>query len=305
MLLCQSYMNSVENLTVRAVAKLSGVSAHTLRAWERRYQVIVPSRTSTGHRSYSYKDVEKVRLLNELIEMGHSIGKLSRMTHDELNRLKLKTTQHQNGELIHAIEKFDLELLDQKIRQARLALTMSDFVHLVAAPLLSEVGRRVSLGLLDITQEHLLSAILRNHLGSILSQAQQSFLTLLPEQKKNKRFIFTTREGDHHEFGILLGAILCASQGNFVQYIGPNTPVNNLAKMAIETKTDIIAIGASPLPSSFEIISFEKYTEKLLEQLPETTSIWLGGFCDFNLKKKIFARRVRYFESLRALENEL
>src|SRR5688572_7808591 len=72
---------------ISMVARLTGVSAHQLRVWERRYATVVPGRTKGGARLYSETDVARLRVLRKLSERGHSIGQVARLSESELSSL--------------------------------------------------------------------------------------------------------------------------------------------------------------------------------------------------------------------------
>src|SRR5215217_9347030 len=71
---------------IRAVSKLTGLSIDTLRSWERRYHAVVPGRNGTG-RTYSEADVQKLRLLREVVERGYSIGQIANLSEEELKQI--------------------------------------------------------------------------------------------------------------------------------------------------------------------------------------------------------------------------
>ena len=71
---------------VGMVAKMTGLSTHTLRMWEKRYAAVVPERTEAGGRLYTDADVERLRLLHTLVESGHSIGGIAKLSDVDLRR---------------------------------------------------------------------------------------------------------------------------------------------------------------------------------------------------------------------------
>jgi len=72
---------------MKAVAARTGISSHTIRAWERRYGALSPARTPTNRRLYSAEDVEKLVLMRRAAEAGHSVGQIAGLTIEELRRL--------------------------------------------------------------------------------------------------------------------------------------------------------------------------------------------------------------------------
>ena len=67
-------MEKLYKYPIKVVSQMTGLSAFVIRAWEKRYSVVIPSRTETNRRLYSENDIEKLRLLNEAVQGGHNIG---------------------------------------------------------------------------------------------------------------------------------------------------------------------------------------------------------------------------------------
>lgn len=311
--------------SVKAVAKLSGVSAHTLRAWERRYGVISPTRSKGGRREYSIKDVEKLKTLNLLVEEGHSIGTLAPMNLIQLGRLVAEISKIEASsvaskleshgihssldDLFEALQAFDLEEIDRHILRARISTPARDFVLDVVTPLLAQTGKLVSEGKLDIAQEHALSAILRTHLGDLLSQVQKASNWASQQDSGLPRLVFATPEGDLHEFGILLAAILAGSMGFKFRYFGANMPAESLARAVAAVGAKVLVIGsvkADPARLVRPLGEYVAFLAKFLkEQGAQSLSIWIGGYCDFNLSTLKTDYLVKVASSLREFEQAL
>ncbi len=317
-----------QGLSVKAVSLFTGLTAHTLRAWERRYALIKPRRTPTGRRIYTMADVEKLKLLGSLTQQGHSIGNLVQHSLKDLEKLA-RQTQDASRELnagiiaehathsdtaasvsviIGALRSMNLEALDRHILKARLSAPARVFALEIISPLLSEVGALVARHELDIAQEHGLSVILRTHLGEVLAQMQRTTQGENLESKSLPRFLFSTPEGDLHEFGILLAAILAGSRGLSFSYLGPNMPAENLAKAAATTGAKIIVLGSVPADDRRLAMPLRKYIEVLSQSLSKVaygTSIWIGGSCSFDLQKEKLKCPTKQLKSLSDFDQEL
>ena len=316
----------MQGLSVKAVAQLSGVSAHTLRAWEKRHAVVGPLRQN-GRRVYSLADVDKLRLLGSLSEQGHSIGHLAKMSCDELRALALEKSRlpgsgspshaHVNlipprlslVALLKALETLDLDALDREVLKARMNVPVRSFVLDVVAPLLAEVGRLVCLSELDIAQEHALSAILRTHLGELLAQVQRTASWSSVESAVLPRLLFSTPEGDLHEFGILLGAILAGTRGFKCRYLGPNMPAGSLAKAAASVGAKIIVLGSVPANATWMPQPMGEFVRLLAASLSQlnrsNVSIWIGGGSDFDVMREPSACPLQQAVSLQDFDDQL
>ncbi|HEY6948281.1 MAG TPA: MerR family transcriptional regulator, partial [Gemmatimonadales bacterium] len=147
---------------VRLVAQRTGLSAHVLRAWERRYGAVSPSRSNGGQRLYSDLDIERLRLLHRLSEAGHAITPLARLTLPELEQLAQadaaarprpdggprapdQSPAAAPGEFVHealaATSALDAPRLQAVLERAAIGLGVSAFLDQVAGPLLREIGQ--------------------------------------------------------------------------------------------------------------------------------------------------------------------
>lgn len=302
----------MENISVKALVRLVGINENTLRAWERRYGAVEPRRDEEGHRIYSRKDVERVRFLWALVKEGHSIGKIASLPNATLKKLLSRSLAPEANELpaqqaskeaflsemVRALGRFDLEKLNQILLRARFELSTKEIVLNVIRPLLVKVGELVHQGKLSITQEHLLSALLRDYLGNI----QQS---LAPYDFTSRAgapgVMLTTREGDMHEFGILSASILSHLYRLRTYYLGPNMPVADLVDAVQTLKVDYLVLGITGLPANREPVTPVEFLQELDRELPRRISFCLGGHVDaekLRLKRDRQLFLIRSFEEL-------
>ena len=162
---------------IRAVAKITGLSLDTLRAWERRYKAVVPERSERG-RQYGPEHIERLLLLNQLVQKGHAIGGIASRSDEELRGLLSEQPSQpvsvpappadMLAPILAAIESFDTLHASDELSRLAAVLSPRDLVYHVAVPLMREVGIRWHDGTLAIAQEHLVSQMLRTLLGSMM-----------------------------------------------------------------------------------------------------------------------------------------
>jgi DNA-binding transcriptional MerR regulator len=309
---------------IQAASKLSGVGIHTLRAWERRYSVVEPARSDSGRRLYSDEDIEKLRLLNDLCNAGNSIGNLAPLGLDQLRELAKKfehrsvrsdygksselsvrtqddsiATQSSLSGLLMALEQFKLEVIAYEIEKLSLNLTPRAFAFEIMLPLLQEVGIRVKNGTLTIAQEHALSSILRFHVGNLL------FKNYVTRKKNPAVAILSTTEGDYHEFGILMGALLCVQHNIKFYYLGPNMPVDALLDASKALSANYIIVGTTDIQHRGLGTNLNKYFEFVLENLGKDQQLIVGGEVTYNLEKLSRNRKFKFMANLRILDDFL
>jgi DNA-binding transcriptional MerR regulator len=286
-----------ENLNIKAVSHLSGLSEHTIRAWERRYAAVKPARTDTGHRTYSMDDVERLKLLGVLVNQGHTIRMVANLPMTELKSLLTEHTHAlienpnqahgvapgaqttvmaplpQIDALVEALLRFELSTLGRLLSKARIQFDIRSFVFGICVPLMRAVGREVEDRRISIAQEHALSALLGDHLGQILQVLNDGN----SEKPAARRIAVASPAGDIHEFGILLGAILAASQDWSVQYLGPNLPAADLAQTVNRLNCPVLLIGTADVPESELKQPWRTYFAELDRLLHPASNLWIGG----------------------------
>lgn len=283
----------MQNVNIKAVAQITGINENTLRAWERRYTLLDPKRADDGRRSYSKKDIEKLVLLGKLVQGGHQISRIAKLSWSQLKKLehtvykiteeskphdftavKPSTENTHLSNIITALKSFDLNAINRSLQKAKFELSPKAIVSELILPLLRHVGTLVMDSELSISQEHLLSSLLRDYLGTVYqSLSPYEYSTHTSKEK----VLLTTREGDLHEFSILLSAIICRVHGNETYYLGPNMPADDLAIACHQFNVSTVVLGLADLPSDKEFISAYHFLKKLDQLLPKKISIVCGG----------------------------
>src|SRR5271166_1488458 len=132
---------------IRAVAKITGLSLDTLRAWERRYRAVVPERSARG-RQYGAAQIERLLLLGQLVQKGHAIGGIASLADQELKNLLAQQPRQPTIEpagdvlapVLSAIEGFDSARTGDELSRLAAVLSPRDLIYEVAVPLMREVG---------------------------------------------------------------------------------------------------------------------------------------------------------------------
>lgn len=280
-----------KTLSIKVISNGCGVLPHTLRIWEKRYKVFSPERTAGGQRLYSEADLAKAKLLVALIEEGHSISNLASRSLEELR--SLLTTDNQNvsvaekrltatgtKKLLHHLTNFEIDLVVSEMQYLRMSIGAKDFIFKIVLPVMQEVGVMVAKGKYSISQEHIVSTIVRDQLSKInLPNAGQDFA----------RFALATPEGNQHELSILIADIICRANRVSTIYLGAAHPAQCLAEAinALKCKTIVMGVLTS------DQWDYEKniipYLTSLDNSLKEKVKVILGGGweVDFPAFKKI------------------
>lgn len=284
-----------------------GLSTNTIRAWESRYGVVIPGRSKTNRRLYSGAELEKLKLVLALVNSGHSIGAIAGLSERRLLQLSsestepgtLPTTPNVLAPIISALKRFDLAGMAELLESCRLSLSTCDYVLRVLSPLMGQVGTLVAMREISVAQEHALSAIVRDQIGETTR--------LLPKEKRGKKpstFLFTTAEGDLHEFGILMAASLCASYSLPAYYLGPNLPWEALVLASKALRPTRIVLGNSTTDAQNP--SFENYLRAIAVRLSPDVEVWIGGGGKIpHLRSAFGKRKYLVFRSLDAFDEKI
>lgn len=259
---------------IRAVSRMTGLSLDTLRAWERRYEAVVPGRGERG-RLYTMADVARLRQLGELVKRGHAIGTIAGLPEVELARLLEGSDAHLQAEpadrgpavdlepLLDALDRYDLAALESTLNRHAVVLPPSELVLAVIVPLLREVGRLWESGRLQPAQEHLVSAIVRSVAGGLLRASAR--------HGASPPIVFATPSGERHELGLLCAGVLAASAGYGVIYLGADLPASDILRAAREAGARVIVVALTipgVVPSA---------EQRRLATPPAGTEVWVGG----------------------------
>ena len=270
---------------IKTVAIQTGLTQFTIRAWEKRYNVVTPLRTETNRRLYSDADISRLTLLRLTTEAGHSIGRIANLPIEELLELigtkgmiaqssaiaKEDVSQETSlryyiASCIAAVKQFEARTLESTLFAASVAFSQPVFLEKLVAPLMREIGEQWRAGTLRIAHEHLATAVVRTLLGNIW----QGF-DISPSMPN---LVVATPRGQLHEIGALIAGTAAASEGWQVTYLGPNLPAEEIVGCAVQNAAK--AIGVSIIyPTDDPHLANE--LRKIRRGIQEHIPLFVGG----------------------------
>jgi DNA-binding transcriptional MerR regulator len=300
--------------TIIPAEKISGVSAHTIRAWEKRYLALSPKRDKLGHRVYNKEEINRLILLKQLTQQGYAISTIANKGDNELRELltsvdlKISTKEIFYSEeqkesearhgiiiLLMALKSYQLEIVTSQIDHLKQVLNPREFVFEVVRPIMSELGQAIENNEYTISQEHALSAILKFSLGQIIY-----FQKAIPSISSRKIAICSI-EGDTHEFGILMAAMLASYYRIEFYYLGADLPAHALADAAKFLDVKMILIGATTMLNNLESKKIIEYFNSLQDDLSNDIEIYCGGEL-YTLQSKLQSKRLNYIKTIEDLD---
>lgn len=232
-------MNGETVLRIGELSKRSGVSPELLRAWERRYGLLSPTRSAGGLRLYSLDDLERVRLMRQHLDGGLAAAEaatlVSRAPLGEAGEAPVLAPPEAQSELAAALDAFD-EPAAQAVIDRQLATTTLDvFLSQVVLPYLRELGERWEQGNASVAQEHFASNVLRGRLlglsrGWGLGLGPLALLACLP--------------GEQHELGLVAFGLALRSRGWRIGYFGSDAPLDTVARAADDLRPELVVLSA-------------------------------------------------------------
>ena len=270
---------------IKTVAIQTGLTQFTIRAWERRYNVVTPLRTQTNRRLYSDADISRLTLLRLATEAGHSIGRIANLSTDALLELigsermvAQSSASAQEASLqetslrfyiascIAAVKEFKAQTLESTLFAASVAFSQPVFLEQLISPLMWEIGEQWRSGILRIAHEHLATAVVRTLLGNMCQGFDTSAAT--------PNLVIATPRGQYHEIGALIAGTTAAAQGWYVTYLGPNLPAEEIVRCAVQNRAK--AIGLS-IVYPIDDPHLANELRKLRRGIQEHVTLFVGG----------------------------
>jgi MerR family transcriptional regulator, light-induced transcriptional regulator len=230
-------VNDERFLRIGELSRRSGVRPELLRAWERRYGLLDPMRSPGGFRLYSFADLERVRLMRQLLADGLAAAEAaavaSRPSLDEPRAAPAPDAAR--AELGQALERFDEPSAQAIIDRVLAAATVDTLLTEIVLPYLSELGERWERGDASIAQEHFASSVLRGRLlglgrGWGLGLGPAAMLACLP--------------GEQHDLGLIAFGLALRARGWRIAFFGSDTPVETVHEASRDINPSLVVLSA-------------------------------------------------------------
>ena len=257
-------------LRIGEVSRRTGVAVPTLRAWERRYQLLDPDRTEGGHRLYGERDIDRVRAMMRLLDEGWSAAAAARRVAREPATVTPLRTVEGSGEhtasddLIDRLEAtiatFDAAATDSLVDDVFARFDVPRALDEVLLPVMRRIGQGWEDDPRLIAREHFATNSLRPRLQRLLRSAPTT---------ARRSCIAAAPEGEDHDLGLLAGCAVVAQAGWRIHYLGIRTPTVALESSVAELRPDVVMIGSM----------FREHGQAFLDGAPDLrpAAVVLGG----------------------------
>lgn len=214
--------------TIRELENLSGIKAHTIRIWEKRYGLIAPQRTSTNIRTYCDSELKKLLNISILNRNGLKISRIAKLTPEEMVA-RINEVTHESGNAEGHVENLTLAMIDmdeyrfeQVLARAIIQFGFEDTVTRVLYPFFMRIGLMWQTGSINPAQEHFVSSLVKQKFFVALDSLSEMGKSAMP------RFVFFLPEGEMHELGLLFSCYLARKNGFRTIYLGQSLPLTDL-----------------------------------------------------------------------------
>ncbi len=253
--------------SIKDLERLTGIKAHTIRIWEKRYGIIKPARTESNIRSYSNCDLKRLLNLSILNKHGLKISGLAAMTTEELNDRVLNLMsnhnayEHQIESLVMAMVDFNETRFEKTLGNAVIEVGFEETLMKIVYPFFQKTGILWQTGAISPAHEHFVSNLIRQKIIAAIENLE------LKHPPRAKLFFLFLHEGEYHELGLLLYHYLIKKVGHRVVYLGQSTPLDDVRKAASIHQPDFLLTSfTSPISAS----ELELYLKGLISIFPDT-----------------------------------
>jgi DNA-binding transcriptional MerR regulator len=290
-------MNSIRNVfSIKDLENLSGIKAHTIRIWEKRYNVLEPLRTDTNIRYYDLPQLQKLLNITLLHQYGYKISTISKMPETRIPELVREIASEKNMKN-HAISAFKMAMMnfDQTLFLATFEnllqqKSLTDVFTEIVIPLVNEIGLLWQTDTITPAHEHFISNLVKQKLIVNIETNQKNALT-----KEDKTFVLFLPENEMHELGLLYINYQITLLGYKTIYLGQSIPISNLKDIKKYFSNLIYICYATVEPEKSYINSYIKKLKT--EIIDSNTEAWLIGKQCENLNLKNL-ENIKVFHSI-------
>jgi len=271
------------NYSIKDLEKLSGIKAHTIRIWEKRYRLVEPKRTDTNIRTYCDGDLKRLLNISMLNRNGHKISKIATLSDAELSEKiihltqNVKDTQSQIENLTIAMIELDEEKFEKAISRSIIQMGFEETIAKIIYPFFVNIGLMWQTGTISPAQEHFVSNLIRQKILVAIDSQLNSL------RSNAKTFALFLPEGELHELGLLFYAYMIRKRGHKVIYLGQSVPIDDLYSVIEKKQVDYLMTTFF----SFTPDEIDKLIGRLAEGFADKKIMIVGGQCKDLLQENL------------------
>jgi DNA-binding transcriptional MerR regulator len=298
-------MSNVKNtFSIKDLENLTGIKAHTIRIWEKRYNVLEPLRTDTNIRYYDLKGLQKILNITLLHDYGYKISKISKLSPEKIPVLVSEIISNKSAKN-HAISSFKMAMMnfDQKLfldtyNNLLSEKSFREVFFEVFIPLMEEIGFLWQAETISPAHEHFISYLIKLKIWVNTEKIQNNVPT-----KEDKIFVLYLPSDEVHELGLMYLNYEIILSGYKSIYLGESVPVDSLKDLK-KYFNNIVYVCYTTVEPNKEFL--DSYLDEVKEQILEKDSkIWFIGRNAQNIDEKLRNETVRVFQNIHEFVEEL
>lgn len=269
-------MSIKTKFSIKDLENLSGVKAHTIRIWEKRYNLLTPERTDTNIREYDMLNLKKLFNVTHLYESGYKISKIAELDYKKIEALvEEHVSKNNDGYYLKAFKtamfSFDNQLFSKTYKEALKNKTFRSFFFEVIIPLLNDIGMLWQTGTIDPSHERFISELIKQKLVLEIDAIQKK------EQNGSKQtLVLFLPHNEIHEIGLLYTHYEVLLAGFKTIYLGSNIPLYSLLHLSKHHKNITFVTYLTVEPQNTSADEFiEEFKTKVFQKEP--CSLWCLG----------------------------
>lgn len=298
-------INNIKTVfSIKDLENLSGIKAHTIRIWEKRYNVLEPMRTDTNIRLYNLASLQKLLNITLLHEYGYKISKIATFPEEKIPQLVREIISMKNSQN-YAINSFKMSMMnfDQEIFFNTFDWLISEksFQEVFKEhflPLLKELGLLWQSQTISPANEHFMSHLIKQ---KILIYTEG--LQILKPTKTDKVFVLSLPMNEIHQIGLLYLQYEILLQGYKTIYLGESMPIENLQDLTKYFNTITFVTFMTVQPDRNIVNQYVKTMEQKL--LLKSNEIWLIGKMTEHIDRRNLSERTYIFDSMEETINKI
>jgi MerR family transcriptional regulator, light-induced transcriptional regulator len=251
------------SVRIGELSRRTGVRPETIRAWERRYELVQPARSTGGFRLYSRADEERVHAMRALLAEGVAAAEAAKQARSGRGAAAapVRSPDGEADRLRAALEAYDEEAANAVLDRALGAFSLDVFTGSVVLPAMAEIGSRWAAGEASVAQEHFAASIVRGRLLAI-SRGWGSGV--------GPRALLACPPGELHDIGLIAFGLSLRGRGWRIVYLGQDTPLNTLAEAVRRLAPAVVVMAVATAEHLAPAISG-------LAELSALAPVWVGG----------------------------
>ena len=266
------------NFSIKNLEHLSGIKAHTIRIWEKRYNLFEPERTDTNIRLYNLEILQKLLNVTLLYNNGYKISKIASLSHQEINENVHKLTINKNaddwslGLFKLAMINFDQRLFTKTFNDLLEQFSFSEIFKNVFVPLMNELGVLWQTNSISPSHEHFITSLIKQKIHAMCEDLQQKYT-----RRTDRRFVLFLPDNEIHELGLLYLQYEVLNNGFQCVFLGQSVPIESLSNL-IDIGEPITFISYFTIePAQDKIESYlNTFNSEIIENID--SELWILGY---------------------------